>query len=556
MRPSTTVTRTADADVPGTCGGLLPVPTARGGRRVALAAPGAGGWSTTTHAALAAAAQRLARTLAERLPAGATLALLTEPRPEWMTVFLGCVQAGVTLLPLEPKLTAAELRDVVRDAQPGLLVCSERCAAQGAEIAGALPAGTPVASLDALLGAAAEPLAARRPHPADTALLVYTSGTSGRPKGVRVGRPALVHQVRALSRVMELGPRTVLLSMLPVSHMFGITGGLLGVLHAGGEACFAQSALPDDLAGALRARRATHLVTVPLFLRLLKARVEAGAAARGPARARLFAGLLRLGGRLPGGAPRRLLFRGLRRSLGGALTTFVSGGAPIDAAVEDFFTRTGLFVLQGYGLTETGPVVAVNTPRFRRAGSVGRPLPGVELRLADDGEILTRGPHVMQGYHRRPDLTREAIDREGFFHTGDLGRVDAGGYLYVTGRRKSLIVLASGQKVQPEEVEEALQRHDAIAEACVLPRPVAGGLLAGTAAVWAVVVPRSAGEDDMRVAAAVRDACRDLSPWKRPQRVVVSPTPLPRTVTLKVQRERVAAWLEAQQREQPLPEAS
>src|SRR5689334_23326090 len=135
MRPSATVTPAADPDERGTFGGLLRVPTTRGGRRVALAAPGAEGWSTTTHAALAADALRLARRLALRLPNGATLALLTEPRPEWMTVFLGCVQAGVTLLPLEPKLTAAELRDVVHDAQPDLLVCSERCAAQGAEIA-------------------------------------------------------------------------------------------------------------------------------------------------------------------------------------------------------------------------------------------------------------------------------------------------------------------------------------------------------------------------------------------------------------------------------------
>jgi long-chain acyl-CoA synthetase len=239
------------------------------------------------------------------------------------------------------------------------------------------------------------------------------------------------------------------------------------------------------------------------------------------------------------------------------------GGSPLDAHTESFFRRRGIEVLQGYGLTECSPVISVNGPQERRRGSVGRPLPGVEVRIAgarragDEGEILTRGPHLMLGYLA---CGPSPLDAEGFLHTGDLGRLDRAGYLYVTGRLKNLIVLASGQKVQPEEVEAVLGRSGAIKEVCVVGVLARHGLLAGSEEACAVVVAAEAlvgrhgpGTEALRHALQqeVESRAGALSPHKRPARVVVHPGPLPRSVSLKVRRRPLVEWLAAHDRGRP-----
>ncbi|HEY9869239.1 MAG TPA: AMP-binding protein, partial [Candidatus Obscuribacterales bacterium] len=274
----------------------------------------------------------------------------------------------------------------------------------------------------------------------------------------------------------------------------------------------------------------------------------------------IFRVLLALSGLVPSRNIRRLLFPAIHRKLGGRLRGFVSGGAPLDIEVARFFDRIGIPVYQGYGLTETGPIISANTPRHYRLGSVGRPLPGVEVRISasngePEAEILTRGPHVMDGYFGDPDLTGRVIDASGWLHTGDLGRLDADGYLYITGRVKNLIVLGAGKKVHPEEVEEVLSRAPSAKEVCVVGATCRDGLKAGTEEVCAVVVPAdeivapgssTSAELERRVKAEFEPLLADLAPYKRPTRLIVRRDPLPRTPTLKVKRQLVASWVEQQ----------
>jgi long-chain acyl-CoA synthetase len=253
---------------------------------------------------------------------------------------------------------------------------------------------------------------------------------------------------------------------------------------------------------------------------------------------------------------RRRLFRSVHARLGGSLGSFIVGGSPVDPALESFFEALGFNVYAGYGLTECSPVISVNGPGCRRRGSVGRPLSGVEVhiqgafRRGDEGEILTRGPHLLQGYLDHPPGL-SPCDPQGWLHTGDLGRLDAGGFLYATGRLKNLIALASGKKVQPEEVEAVLARSAAFREVCVVGARARDGLLAGTEVVCAVVVP--APREDGRAPDAaelhrkVLALAGSLAAYKRPSRVFVHPGPLPRSLSHKVQRRRVQAWIEEQE---------
>ena len=265
---------------------------------------------------------------------------------------------------------------------------------------------------------------------------------------------------------------------------------------------------------------------------------------------------------VPSWGGRRTMFFAICRQFGGRLRAFVCGGAPLEEEVAGFFDQLGVPILQGYDLTETSPVISVNTFTANRIGSVGRPLPGTEVKLQvaqdgqDEGEILTRGPHVMKGYYKRPDLTQEVLDAEGWFHTGDLGRVDRQGFLYITGRIKNLIVLGGGKKVHPEEVEAVLSRASAVKEVCVLGYLSKDGAKKGTEEVCAVVVPsdalkqRHAGRVDL-MEQAIRAECeqlgKDLALYKRPSYVFIHQEELPKTATRKVRRPLIVQWLESQE---------
>lgn len=527
-----------------------------------------------TYGELSKEAHRLASILMEHgISRGDRIAILSESRPAWVLVFLACSQAGATVVPLDARLTEQELQAILSDAEPRFLFAS----GSFSELARKLYEDTetlrraysldPVDSDHVLVPfrelQPRELLEPRSRHPDETAILIYTSGTMGRQKGVMTTFGNLSFQISRFEQLMGNNGKDVFVSVLPLNHLFEMTVGFLGVLYAGGEVCYCPSLFPRDILDTMARKQVTCMITVPLFLALLKKEIYREIAHGGLGRRILFKVALRVSTVLPGTRVRRVLFRRLHREFGGRLRFFVTGGAPMGRDVLGFFNAIGCPVYQGYGLTETSPVISTNCPGRDRVGSVGQPLPGVEVRIVDHatapksgtGEIVTRGRHVMKGYFKQPDLTAEVIDADGWLHTGDLGRIDNDGFLFVTGRLKNIIVLPSGKNVQTEEVEEAVARSLNIKECCVVGHTVRGGLTDGGEEICIVVVPsdeciEAAGESseqlEKRLCQEVYKYARTLAGYKRPTRVLVSRNDLPKTSTRKIRRILVSRWVTQQ----------
>jgi long-chain acyl-CoA synthetase len=477
-----------------------------------------------TYAELFDRSRRLAAALIEAgIEEGDRVAILSESRPEWGVAFLGSICAGAIVVPLDTKLTETELDSILDDCRPKLLFVSPSSSERARSLRGLAPSIAHVFLLDADLGsgdgAASTPRFRRRPTN-DTAAIVYISATAGSPKGVMITYANLVFQVEAVARAIDVGAGDRVLSVLPLNHLLELTCGFLAALSVGATVCYTQTLFPHQLAELMRERRVSSMIGVPLLFRSLKGWIE-----------------------------RQI--DGDRRLFGDALRVFISGGAPLDPEVARFFDRLGVPVLEGYGLTETSPVISVNTLGANRIGSVGRPLSGVDVAVDREGEILTRGPHVMKGYYRRDDLTHEVIDSEGWFHTGDVGSIDADGFLHVTGRLKSLIVLGNGKKVDPEEVEVSLSRASSIKETCVLGRRPAADSPHDAEEVCAVAVPadsrrwRECPESvSIEIRTEIAQLTRDLAPYKRPSKIYVHANDLPRTRIDTIRRPLVREWLD------------
>lgn len=510
---------------------------ARFARRPALRSEDGG---TGTELSFADVRARIATTAAGLRAAGVAngtrVALLCENRPEWAIVLLGALRAGATVVPLDTKLGVAELSVLVGHARPLLVVTSNAHIQRAREAA----PGVRVVSVDDA-PTAPSALAVEQRASDEVALVIYTSGTTGEPKGVAITLGNLLHQVRAVDAAIGPQGRERFLSVLPLCHLYELICGLLVPLSRGAVISYpaTETLLPAELAQIMKSRRITSIVGVPLLYRALLRGIDAQLR-RAPRAARLVVAVAgAIAAKIPLPAVRRLLHAPVLRAFGGSLHQLYSGGAALDVDVARGFQRMGLRIFQGYGLSETSPVIATNTPGAYRVGSVGRPLPGVEVRISAEGEIQTRGPHVMRGYVDRPDLTAAVLGEDGWLRTGDLGHLDADGYLYVTGRAKDVIVLGGGKKVYPDEVEQLLAQHAGFAEVCVL------GVAArhGNEEVCAVIVPASPGELDAE--AEVARALAAIAAFKRPTRIVVRREPIPRTTTRKAKRAALASWVAA-----------
>lgn len=473
---------------------------------------------------------------------GRRVALLCENRPEYVIALLASWHAGATVVPLDTKLGTSELSVLVGHARPMIVLTSIAHRERACEVAH----GARVVVLDDAPLVLAT-LIAPEPRPSeDVALVIYTSGTTGEPKGVAITFGNLLHQVRAVDAAIGPQGRERFLSLLPLCHLYELICGLLVPMSRGAVISYpaTETLLPAELARLMKSRRITSIVGVPLLYRALQRGIDLQLRRSSALVRAVVAAIGALAAVLPIPAVRRALYAPVLRAFGGKLHQLYSGGAALDPDVARRFERMGLRILEGYGLSETSPVIATNTPRSYRLGSVGRPLPGVEVRISSEGEIQTRGPHVMRGYVGRPDLTDAVIDRDGWFSTGDLGRLDPDGYLHVTGRAKDVIVLGGGKKVYPDEVEQVLAQHAGFAEVCVL------GVAArhGNEDVCAVVVP-APGCEELDAEAEIARALSSVAVFKRPTRVVVRREPIPRTTTRKAKRAALGAWVTSQERE-------
>jgi long-chain acyl-CoA synthetase len=541
------------------------------GERVAFYLREDGLWKETTYSKLAEDVRGLSDYLIEQgVARGDRIAILAESRPEWAVAFFAAIRSGAAVVPIDIKLTTDEHSSILADAEPRFLFVSAQMLETARELQARAPFSMSIIVLNQRADDAGYPsLAQLRASTSrdgverdydETAMIVYTSGTTGSPKGVMISFRNLGYQVMSVECVMKLTSKDVLLSMLPLNHLLELTCGLLGVLYAGGAICYSHTLFPQEIAEAMREKRVTAMITVPLFLKMLKGSIDREVDRTGMLGRALFRASLRVAPRRGPRFINRLLFRKVHRQFGGSLKNFISGGAALDPDVAEFFDRLGIPIYLGYGLTETSPVISVNTPNARRMNSVGRPLAGVRVRILGDGEkegegeILTAGPHVMQGYYRRADLTEKVVDQDGWFHTGDIGRLDKDGFLYITGRIKNLIVLASGKKVNPEEVEAVIARSEIIKEVCVLGSTSREGLMRGTEEVCAVVVPSDAAlkstersEIVKRINEEVARLSEDLAPYKRASRVYLYFEDLPKTTTRKIKRPVLLEWLARQQ---------
>lgn len=463
-----------------------------------------GKWIPISHRELADRVRHAARGLeALGASAGDRVALLSENRPEWAIADFACLTARLIDVPVYPTLPADQVVHVLRDSGAIAIFVSTAAQARKIEsIRAQLPALKTVISFVSTGGHADMTLAeleargkqgetpetiatyranALEVQPADLATIIYTAGTTGVPKGVMLSHDNLHSNVKASGSVLPFVGEDSCLSLLPLSHVFERMAGHYLMLSLGIRIAYAESI--EALRGNMLEVRPTLLLAVPRLYEKIVASVRDKAMTGSAVKRRIFLWASSVGeewadevlaGREPGRMLRfryrlahKLVFSKLHAAVGGRIRFFVSGAAPLNPEINKFFFSAGLPVLEGYGLTETSPVISVNAPGNIRIGTVGRPVDGVEVRIADDEEILARGPNVMQGYHNRPDETREAITSDRWFHTGDLGKLEDG-FLTITGRKKDIIVTAGGKNIAPAPIEHRMKSSRYVAQAVML----------------------------------------------------------------------------------------
>jgi long-chain acyl-CoA synthetase len=459
----------------------------------------ADGWSAISHREVLERVRLIAQGLAGfGVRRGDPVALLSENRPEWALTDYALLCSGAMTVPIYPTLPANQIAFIIRDAGISIaLVSTAEQLAKMLEVRAQVATLRTIITFDDVASDAAGVLSmsellergrsrpgaenefrrtALEARPGDVATLIYTSGTTGTPKGVMLTHGNLHSNVHASGVALAVGPADVALSFLPLSHVFQRLVDY--VMFTRGTTIAYVPAL-DAVSQAFREVRPTFAAAVPRVYEKLYARILS---VTGPKRrlvlwARRVAidwatATLERGGagallRIRHAIADRLVYGKIRAQLGGNVRCFISGSAPLSPEIHRFFYGAGLVILEGYGLTETSPVTNVNTPDAMRIGTVGRPVPGTEITIADDGEILVRGPQVMKGYYNNPQATAEAIDPDGWLHTGDIGELDADGFLRITDRKKELIKTAGGKFVAPQPVQNACKRSRFIAE-CVL----------------------------------------------------------------------------------------
>jgi long-chain acyl-CoA synthetase len=519
-----------------------------------------GGWRGISWGEFARRAASAARRLrAAGVAAGDRVVIVAENRPDYPIIETALMAIRAVPVPTYTTNTVEDHRHIVTDSGARVAIVSS--AALALKVAAAAPldllvvmekfaaTGVATALWEDFLGDAQGPedimAEAELIPPTALACLIYTSGTGGAPKGVMLPHRAILSNCKgafALVQPLRLHRETYL-SFLPLSHSYEHTAGQFFFLSIGTEIVYSRGV--EHLAADMVAVRPTILTMVPRVLEVIRGRIL-GQVAREPAWKRwLFAravaaGVARAERRGRGVVDialepvyERLVRRRVRGRFGGRLVAAVSGGARLDPVVGRFFLGLGTTLLQGYGQTEAGPVISATPPEDCRIETVGPPLAGVELRIAEDGEILVRGGLVMDGYWGRPEETAMAI-RDGWLHTGDIGELDRDGYLRITDRKKDMIVLSGGENVSPARIEGMLIAEPAIVQAVVLGE--------GKSGLTALAVAAE-GHDEASVAAAVADVNRRLSVTERIRRhAVVAPFTIENgllTATQKIKRHLV-----------------
>lgn len=516
-------------------------------------------WNELSYSELSRKARNFAGTLIQAgIQKHDRLAILSESRPEWAVAFFAGIRAGSTIVPLDIKLTQSELNHILNDCNPTVLCVSSKYKDVAISLYETVKSIKQVYIIDENIQSfenTASGISISRKTD-ETALIVYTSGTTGNPKGVMISFDNLISQLNSLEKIFKLDNNDAFLSVLPLNHLLELTCGFLGVLNSGAKVVYSDKLSPKATLKTMKEKKITYLITVPLFLKMLQRNIEKEIAKSSKLNQFIFNKAYKYAAFIPSNTIKKMLFLPLHLQFGGKLKAFVSGGAPLNPEIAEFFNRIGLPVLQGYGLTETSPVISMNTIKNNRIGSVGRSLRSVDIKISMIGEVLVSSPGLMKGYYNQPDLTKDVIDRDGWFHTGDIGRLDKEGYLYITGRIKNLIVLGGGKKVFPEEVESVLSQSPMIQEVCVLSHSIQSGSKVGTEEVCAVIVPDKAfiakyknmtDQLELILKIELDMFSAQLASYKRPSIVKIVYNELPKTPSNKIKRVHVSEMINKKQ---------
>jgi long-chain acyl-CoA synthetase len=466
--------------------------------RTVLYPDNAGNWQSFTGMQIYQRVRNLAKAFRQwGIQKGDRIAILAENRWEWAVTDFAALAIGAVDVPIYPTLTAEQIGQLLADSGARLAVVSSK--QQYDKVAQVRPKtalehivlmdddGVPDAVLMSSLLKDADRAGAERDaafdraaydvRPQDLATLIYTSGTTGDPKGVMLTHGNIASNLNYSLAGFDISQQDSCISFLPLSH---ITARHLDYAIYTRQATVAYCSSFEKLPMALQSIRPTVLVAVPRVFEKVRQEAERQASASG-LKKKIFDWAIRTGQRhcaetFQGKTPsslrwrlaHKLVFSKIRHGFGGHVRYFIAGGAPLGVDTATWFAGAGIRILEGYGLTETSPVIAINTNSAYRIGSVGRPLPNVECRIAEDGELLVRGPNVFSGYWRKPDDTSLAFDSDGWFRTGDIGRMDQDGFLYITDRKKELLKTSGGKMVAPQPIENKLKAYLLVGQAALV----------------------------------------------------------------------------------------
>jgi long-chain acyl-CoA synthetase len=535
--------------------------------RIALQYKRDGSWIPITYRELRTQVEEFACGLSALglQPAEGKLAIVGDNRPEWAISYLAAATTGIVCIPIDRDLRETEVYHILYLSGAEALVGDARHIEMVQEIQKKLPQLKTLINMDAALekdgvlgfgqlknlGAARitagkSDYESRGVTPEHLLSILFTSGTMGNSKGVMLSHGNVAANIVDAVKWVDLRTDDRFLSVLPMHHSYECTDGFLLGLYRGSLTSYAENL--RRIAENMAETRSTAVLGVPLLWHAIYKKIEAGMEEKGMWKVNAAKRLARFSEKVLGKDIRRRIFREVHEKLGGSLRIIISGGAAVDPEVARGFRELGIIFLQGYGLTESAPLLAVNRDHAFKDDAVGFPLPSMEVKIAEDGEILARGPNIMKGYYNNPAATREALE-DGWLHTGDLGCFDADGFLYVKGRKKAVIVTPGGKKIYPEEVEAELLKSPYVLECLVWGDGTADP--AHEPEVRAVVVPNtqsfvSAGIEKSGPAngarveailrAEVKERCKNLAPYKRVTQLTVRHEEFEKTTTRKIKR--------------------
>jgi len=491
---------------------------------------------------------------------GDRVGIIGENRIEWAISYLAVVTSGFVGVPIDRDLREREIRHILSLSQTKVLLAAEEYVKPLKEDRAALPElqfivsmeadrdGADLSFSEALHRGSGALVAGNRSYsgatvaPDDTAVILFTSGTTGTSKGVVLTHQNIASNVVGTSYHVSIHQSDIVLSVLPLHHTYECTAGFLIAMYQGATICHAESL--RRIADNLRETRATVMLGVPALFEAIYRRIEAGIREKGQGKFKLAKGICSISETLFRLKIRRKIFGQIHEKVGGRLRLLISGGAAINPAVSKGFRQLGIDFIQGYGLTETSPIISVNRVDHCKDGSVGVPLPETEVEIVDD-EILVRGPGVMKGYFRNEAATEETI-LDGWLHTGDLGFFDKDGFLHISGRKKSVIVTPNGKNVYPEEIEYLLSQSPFVLESLVWGGPdedpskteVQAIIVANTETFDKEFGPSAYDEDKINkiVSQEVRKVNKELARFKRIRKFVLRNEEFEKTTTRKVKR--------------------